>query len=388
MDVTFYGRPVPAAGGTGEAATFVVVPDPQKYARTDEAAATYREQMRWIVRSREQLGIAFVIAVGDLVQRPDSEIQWQRASDAWRILDDADVPYSVVPGNHDMTADGDGAHFDRLFPPARFADEPWYGGWMGDPSDDVDDPADRGNKDSYQLFTAAGLDFLILNVEVDLPLAAVRWAADVVRTHPDRHVILVTHRWMGGDGVRWRRPLYRDDLATLSPEQTWARLVAPSCSIVMVLAGHDPGESRRQDANACGRPVFQLMADYQDRPRGGDGWLRYYTIEPGAAEIEAYTYSVTLDRFEYDEDSRFTLPWTGSGPPFAVIGMAHDVPSGGLAKVRWADLQPGSAYEWYAVSSDGSLVGAGTPHAFMTPEQRAQDVEEPAAEQRVPGGGR
>ena len=341
MDVTFFGREVPALGDTGEAATFVVVPDPQKYTRTEQAAATYREQMRWIVRSRERLGIAFVIAVGDLVQLVDSAVQWQRASDAWNILDEAGVPYSVVPGNHDMSAEGEAAHYDRLFPPERFIGEPWYGGWMGDPSDDIDDPADRGNADSYQLISAAGADFLILNLEVDLPQAAVRWAADVVRAHPDRHVILVTHRWMGDDGVRWRRPLYRDDVATLSPEQTWARLVAPSCSIVMVLAGHDAGESRRLDADDCGRPVFQVTADYQDRARGGDGWLRYYTIEPGAAEIEAYTYSVTSDAFELDGDSRFTLPWSGSGAPFTVIGTARDVSSGGLAKVRWSDLQPG-----------------------------------------------
>jgi Calcineurin-like phosphoesterase len=207
MDVTFFGRAVPAAGDAGEVATLVVVPDPQKYTRTARAASTYREQMRWIVRSRERLAIAFVIAVGDLVQRPDSAIQWKRAGDAWRILDEARVPYSVVPGNHDMTSDGAADMYDRLFPPERFADEPWYGGWMGDPHDGIADPSDRGNKDSYQLFFAAGMDFLILNLEVDLPRQAVRWAADVVHAHPDRHVILVTHRWMGDDGVRWRRPL-------------------------------------------------------------------------------------------------------------------------------------------------------------------------------------
>jgi hypothetical protein len=366
MDVTFFGRTVPAGGDAGEEATVVVVPDPQKYTRTARAASTYREQMRWIVRSRERLAIAFVIAVGDLVQRPDSAVQWKRAGDAWRILDEARVPYSVVPGNHDMTS-GDASMYDRLFPPERFADEPWYGGWMGDPRDHIADPSDRGNKDSYQLSSAAGMDFLVLNLEVDLPLQAVRWGADVVDTHPDRHVILVTHRWMGDDGVRWRRPLYRDDTTLLTPDEAWAKLVAPRCSILMVLAGHDPGESRRQDPNDCGRPVFQMMADYQDRARGGDGWLRYYTIEPSEAEIEAYTYSVTADRFELDGDSRFTLPWSGSGAPFTVIGRDPHVPSGGVATMQWSGLNSSTAYEWYAVASDGSLVTSGEPLPFATP---------------------
>ena len=371
LDVMFYGRQVPAADVAGEAATFVVVPDPQKYTRSEQAAATYREQMRWIVRSRERLGIAFVIAVGDLVQRADSAVQWQRASDAWRILDDADVPYSVVPGNHDMTSEGNAALYDRLFPPERFDGEPWYGGWMGYPHDGIRDPADRGNANSYQLVNAAGLEFLILNIEVDLPLHAVRWARDVMDAYPDHHVVLVTHRWMGDDGVRWRRPLYRVDVETLSPEQAWARLVAPSCSVVLVLAGHDPGESRRQDVDECGQPVFQLMADYQNRPRGGAGWLRYYTIDPEAAAIEAWTYSVTSDSFELDGDSRFTLAWTGSGEPFTVIGSDHDVPSGGVATMRWSGLQVGAAYEWYAVADDGSLVEAGARRAFTTPPVEA-----------------
>ena len=32
---------------------------------------------------------------------------------------------------------GDARSFERTFPTARFEDEPWYGGWMGDPSDGI-----------------------------------------------------------------------------------------------------------------------------------------------------------------------------------------------------------------------------------------------------------
>ena len=113
------------------------------------------------------------------------------------------------------------------------------------------------------------------------------------------------------------------------------------------------------------------MADYQNRPRGGAGWLRYYTIDPEAAAIEAWTYSVTSDSFELDGDSRFTLAWTGSGEPFTVIGSDHDVRSGGVATMRWSGLQVGAAYEWYPVADDGSLVEAGARRAFTTPPVEA-----------------
>jgi hypothetical protein len=38
----------------------------------------------------------------------------------------------------------------------------------------------------------------------------------------------------------------------------------------MVLAGHEHAEARRTDTNRCGGRVFQLLADYLDRPNGGD----------------------------------------------------------------------------------------------------------------------
>lgn len=366
LDVTFYGRTVEAER-VARPRTVIVVPDPQHYSRTAGLAATYRAQMGWIVSSRRELGTAFVVSVGDLVQRPTSTIQWAKAGEAWNILDEAGIPYSIVPGNHDMTPSGDAGSYERTFPTTRFEDEVWYGGWMGDPGDDIADPADRGNRNSYQTFSAGGVDFLVVNIEVDLPLDAVTWAQGVIDAHPRRQVILVTHRWMGPDGIRWRRSLYRHDVPLLSPEEVWQRLVAPNCSVVMVLAGHDPGEAARVDENRCGRPVVQMLADYQRRPRGGDGWLRSLTFDAARGVVDISTYSVTLDAFEMDADSRFSLPWAGSGTPFVSLGTATDVPSGGVAALRWSDLEEGSTFEWFAVASDGSTVTAGTSDRFSTP---------------------
>jgi 3',5'-cyclic AMP phosphodiesterase CpdA len=371
VDVTFLGRKIDATPGALTPFTLVVIPDPQKYVSSADLSVTYREQMRWIDSSRTDLGTAFVMGVGDLVQTAGSAAQWARADAAWRILDDARIPYSVVPGNHDVEPDGDAPLFDRYFSADRFDGETWYGGWLGDPTDGIPDPIDRGNKDSYQFFSAGGMDFLVLNLEVDLPADAVLWAESVLEAFPDRHAILVTHRWMGADAVRWHHPLYRRDVPSVSPERAWEELVATNCSIFMVIAGHDPGESRRVDMNTCGEPVFQLMADYQRRPRGGDGWLRYYTIEPGDGVIEAHTFSVTRGSgdgaFESDDSSRFTLAWSGSRSRFAAIDTAVGVPSGTLASVRWSDLDPMATYEWYAVATDGALVSAGRPDRFTTP---------------------
>ncbi|MEO8107888.1 MAG: Ig-like domain-containing protein, partial [Actinomycetes bacterium] len=77
--------------------------------------------------------------------------------------------------------------------------------------------------------------------------------------------------------------------------------------IHLVLSGHYSGEGRRRDLNSCGQPVHQVLADYQSRANGGDGWLRYMTFNPTENTIDVKTYSPKLNRFESDANSEFTL---------------------------------------------------------------------------------
>ena len=55
--------------------------------------------------------------------------------------------------------------------------------------------------------------------------------------------------------------------------------------------------------------MHQILTDYQDRADGGEGWLRYYVFDPSEDSIEAVTYSPTLDRYETDANSSFTLSY-------------------------------------------------------------------------------
>ena len=49
----------------------------------------------------------------------------------------------------------------------------WYGGYLGDPSDSIADPASRLNKDNYQLFEVGSLKFLMVSLEVGI--RSTRW---------------------------------------------------------------------------------------------------------------------------------------------------------------------------------------------------------------------
>ncbi|MEU1971937.1 PKD domain-containing protein [Microbacterium sp. NPDC019599] len=340
--------------------TLVVLPDTQNYTYNNRWP-TMNQQSQWIVDNSDRLGIAFTVHVGDLVSEYTNPAQWALTSAALDILDDANQPNSVVPGNHDFNnATGAVGPYDTYFPVSRYAQAGWntattkYGGYLGQ-NQFGPDPIDRKNFDNYSLFTAGGTDFLVLNLEWEAPSYALDWADRVLDAHPDRTVIMVTHSFLTVSGSRWtgtQRP------GGTSQASLWNDFVRTHCQIRVVIAGHehngDDGEAARTDPNMCGDPVHQLMTDYQDRANGGDGWLRYYTFDPAANTMTATTYSPKLDRYETDANSSFVLPFELTPPvpaPFQTIGTGPA--TGGVATVRWNSLVPDSTYEWRAVVQAG-----------------------------------
>ncbi len=316
--------------------TFVVLPDTQAYTLSDAHEFIVGQQTRWIRDFRADLNTAFVAQVGDLVESHPSDPMWQRASTHLKVLDDAGIPNAVLPGNHDLdVATGTAAKFDEYFPPSRYERNTWtpstsqYGGYLGQNLYGAD-PIDRGNKDSFSLFSAGGMHFLVLSLEYEAPDYALAWAQKVIDNNPDRRVIVSTHGFIDTDDRRGSFTT-RTDPGTNSAPQIWDKLIFPNCNIFMVVNGHwtsrtDPtdGEGRRSDSNACGKPVHQLLSNYQGRPQGGEGWLRYYTFDPTADTISARTYSPFLGEYETDEDSQFTLEYPMSTPKDD-LAISHSV---------------------------------------------------------------
>lgn len=307
----------PAATAADETFTIVVLPDTQGYTGASTYEATMGAQTQWIVDSRASLNTKFVIQVGDLVESWPNVNHWERASRYMKILDDAGVPNSVLPGNHDMSiTTGESSTFDTYFPPSRYSGAAWnsasvsYGGYLGQNLFGPDE-IDRRNKDNFSLLTVGGVDLLILNLEFESPGYSMRWAQKVLDAYPDRKVILATHGFISTAGTR-STSVVRTDVTPTSAVTLWNEFVTRNCSIFMVVNGHwhdgDIGEARRTDANDCGKPVHQILSDYQSRANGGNGWLRYYTFNPAAGTVDAYTYSPTLAQYETDAGSRFTLP--------------------------------------------------------------------------------
>jgi hypothetical protein len=106
--------------------------------------------------------------------------------------------------------------------------------------------------------------------------------------------------------ARDQKPYWQKKVGN-SAEQVWQKWIRKTPQIFMVLCGHWSGEVFQISKNDAGQDVYEILADYQMRENGGDGWLLYLEFDPGAKQIRAETYSPSLDQYERDEDSGFVI---------------------------------------------------------------------------------
>ncbi len=281
--------------------TIVALPDTQKYSRYDvpEAqVATFKQQTQWIVNTIAQENIVFVTHEGDIVDSGGTQpIEWERADEAMDLLDGV-VPYSTVIGNHDFeqkhNRSSGTTSYLQYFGPTRYQDYSWYGG------------ASENQLNQYQIVKAGPWTFLHLALELEVPDSAVAWSESVLDAHPNIPTIVTTHAYQRDDIGRAPSP----DFGGNAGEQIWKKLIRSNPQIFMVLNGHfhkGDGERHQISLNDAGQEVYEIMADYQRYPNGGEGYLRLLQFDPSANQIRVQTYSPKLDQFVVDEDSEFTL---------------------------------------------------------------------------------
>jgi hypothetical protein len=282
--------------------TVVVLPDTQLY--SENYPEIFATQTQWIVDHAAEQNIRFVTHVGDIVQNfasgPDRNlVEWQRADAAMRTLDPvADLPYSVSLGNHDYDVGDDNAgtasRYVEFFGPGRYAGRSWYGGSSPD------------GRNHYQFFTGDGQTFLHLNLEFEPPEGAIQWADSIIHQHFGVPTILTTHKYLDFNAL----PAVDLESTGGSPASAvFSRLVFNHPQVFMVFSGHRPAERHSTMVNIAGAPVLAMLADYQARANGGDGWLRLVHFEPENSRIWVQTYSPTrgsgLGEFERDPSSEF-----------------------------------------------------------------------------------
>ncbi len=294
------GGCAPGAERTAEF-TVVLLPDTQYY--SDEFPETYLTQTRWIKRQAKVDNIRFVIHLGDIVQNSGVERQWKVADAAHRILDGA-VPYSMVPGNHDMDVkNGQRVRNTRLynkyFPPSRFEKYPWYGGHK-----------DETNTNNYCFFEGGGMKFMVLSLEFAPADETLKWADKIVRAHPDRQVIVATHYHLRGKGRSKDPGPYGLDGSV--GEKLWSKFLHKHANIFMAVCGHVAAVHHQTAVNDAGGKVHEILCDYQNKEKGaggGNGWLQRLRFVPTENRIYVEAYSPLLDKYNKDPKHTYTLEY-------------------------------------------------------------------------------
>ena len=136
------------------------------------------------------------------------------------------------------------------------------------------------------------------------------WANNVLAQWPERNAIVSTHSYLSDDGSLMKNCQNKSNGDT-NGAKIWNRLVKKNPNVFLVLAGHIPGFARREDLE--GRIVYQLLADYQDFPLGGSGYLRIMKFEPQNDIIRVSTYSPYLDQYLEDSGNQFDLAFDMTG---------------------------------------------------------------------------
>ena len=314
--------------------TVVLIPDTQYYTQQSPVNNTYSAQTQWIKNNAAAENIKFTIHLGDIVQDRNSvESEWQIADAAHDILESGPnpVPYSIMPGNHDLEGSGspdytrDTTKYNEYFGVSRFSGQSWYGGHRG-----------ATNENNFSFFSAGDLDFMVVCLEPLPTDATLDWANTLVQSHPNHRVILTTHVYLNSDGSRSTARTY-EGLQGNNANDIFDKLVKNNSNIFMSLCGHRCYEALNTAFNSQGKPVYEVMSDYQYEPNGGNGWFRTLRFKPSENKITLGSYSPTLDQhnrygtFSVAYDMGGTIVVPDDDP--AILAAYWDFETGGQDRI-------------------------------------------------------
>lgn len=278
----------------------VALPDTQYYSAF--WPQHFMNQTTWLANHAKTLNVKLTTHLGDIVDASVMPYQWERAERAIRVLEQAQVPYSILAGNHDILVNmandrsrvPGGEAYLRHFTPQRAAKNSTFGG------------RDPTGWNEYHTFKAAGQEFLVLALDWRASAQTLEWAKGVMREHPHAPTILTTH-----DLVGYRRGTLG---LTRNGEYLWNNLIADSDQIFLTLNGHDFNHevrgARLSRQNKVGHQVDLMLIDYQNGAQGGQGYMRAIEFDLARNRMEMLTFSPSLSgsAAEFTADhSRFAL---------------------------------------------------------------------------------
>ena len=112
--------------------TMIVLPDTQRITKNAPEDAT--AMMEWIAANADALNCKFVMHMGDFTDGGNQLSEFGIASNYMSILDEAGIPWSMIPGNHDyddeLASTDNLVNFNDAFPYSKYSRNEWFGGFF------------------------------------------------------------------------------------------------------------------------------------------------------------------------------------------------------------------------------------------------------------------
>lgn len=310
--------------------TIIVPPDTQNYVRVPFGGTECQgpdrliAQTQWIQATQPDA----VIWVGDLFSQPDQvpgETEAICFDGAFSLIDTS-IPNVLNVGNHDDCSSeqpcitySSTELFNQTFPFTRFENQPWYGGHFG-----------TNNDHHFALFSAKGIDFVVVSLGWQTNPAVYAWAKNVFESHPTRFGIVTQHSIIFAQ---------KEHGYTLEGVDTFNAL--KDCENVKIMfCGHQldrhpdgsldrtSGKAERVQTEIIGgRSIHIILSNYQLYPAfngWGQGYLRINEFSHGGLRLNVSTYSPWLDQSLVGPSSQFSLNF----------GVPGDVNTDGVINVR------------------------------------------------------
>jgi hypothetical protein len=283
------GSPAPPPGPTDTKFDLAILPDTQN--ETCATCTRFANRVSWLVDNSSRLDLRYALQVGDLVNWGNVEpAQFVKVSAELRPLE-LGMHWAGAIGNHDTAAVCAGGSacpgantsvtvrdttaYNSYFPVSRFPD--------------IEGAYEPGKVDNaYRSFSAGGVPWLILNLELWPRQGVVSWARSVVATHAGENVIVLTHAYLQADGSIGQT---NGGYGATSPQYLYDNLIKAYPNIKFVLSGHVGTSASRTDTGVNGNKIVSILTCYHSPTNP----VRLLQIDTAAGTATSTVYAPGTD---------------------------------------------------------------------------------------------
>lgn len=379
----------------GEGAyTIAIMPDTQDYTSNSAWAHNFTDMTTWLAENAANKGLGFVTHVGDITQWAAAS-QFEFAKEAMNILREAGIPFSVLPGNHDIGAGGSSNErvtdtYNDAFSVGYMSEDPTYGG-------SYDQEPDRYDN-NYHLWDAPdGTGWIFLNLEFGPRDDVLRWADEMLTQYGDRKAMITTHSYnsfagrhdplggpLEGEGAGYNYGLGNDPEGSWDGEEIWREVISSHANVVFTAGGHIFGDGAETvvSYNDYGNAVYQFLVNYQNGVAleatqgggGGNGAIRLVTVDPENDAVYTETYFTEKDTYDVgsrvaDEESRdgLTGDYKGHQEEFynANIGVREALAEADAGQDTVVSAESGATKAKVTLSAEGTTDPKGDIQSYF-----------------------